>query len=154
MTVGHCAIHLGGWSTTSLPAVPWQSLREGPGAEEASKNLHLTVPKSDLILPNSTWMVMRFFMCIAVHSHRKITKVQNFNSQVCYQKRMCMFWSSSSKIFFIFKRQAILESQISAKIGRPRHNLTERVISLKMFYFFTISWTQRHLRHCVNVSWT
>ena len=31
-----------------------------------------------LILPNNSWMVMHFFMCIAVQSHRKIPKVQNF----------------------------------------------------------------------------
>ena len=31
-----------------------------------------------LILPNNRWMVMHFFMCIAVQSHRKIPKVQSF----------------------------------------------------------------------------
>ena len=31
-----------------------------------------------LILPNNRWMVMHFFMCIAVQSHRKILKVQSF----------------------------------------------------------------------------
>ena len=31
-----------------------------------------------LILPNNTWMVVHFFMCIAVQSHSKIPKVQNF----------------------------------------------------------------------------
>ena len=31
-----------------------------------------------LILPNNRWMVMHFFMCIAVQSHRKIPKAQSF----------------------------------------------------------------------------
>ena len=31
-----------------------------------------------VILPNNRWMVMHFFMCIAVQSHRKIPKVQSF----------------------------------------------------------------------------
>ena len=31
-----------------------------------------------LILPNNRWIVMHFFMCIVVQSHRKIPKVQSF----------------------------------------------------------------------------
>ena len=31
-----------------------------------------------LMLPNNRWMVIHFFMCIAVQSHRKIPKVQSF----------------------------------------------------------------------------
>ena len=46
---------------------------------EAPKNLHLMVPKSrSILLPNNTGMVMHFFTYIAVKSHRKIPKVQNF----------------------------------------------------------------------------
>ena len=43
-----------------------------------------------LILPNNTWMVTHFFMCIAVQSHRKIPKVQNFQfSSFLSEKRVC-----------------------------------------------------------------
>ena len=64
------------------PAVRWQSSCGGPGASplEAPKNLRYLI--LGLILPNNRWMVMNFFMCIAVQSHRKIPKVQVFNSQV------------------------------------------------------------------------
>ena len=59
-----------------------------------------------LLLPNNTWMVMHFFIYIAVQSHRKIPKVQNFQFSSFYQKKMCMFYSSSWTIFLKFKRQA------------------------------------------------
>ena len=60
-----------------------------------------------LILPNNTWMIMHFFMCIAVQSHRKIPKVQNFQFSSFLSEKMCMFHSSSWIIFLKFKRQAI-----------------------------------------------
>ena len=52
-----------------------------------------------LILPNNRWMVMHFFMCIAVQSQREIPRSKGFNSQVSYQKKMCIFYSSSWIIF-------------------------------------------------------
>ena len=97
-----------------------------------------------LILPNNIWMVMHFFMCISVQSHGKIPKVQKtFNSQVSYQKKMYMFYSSGWIIFLQFKRQANQESQISAKIGPP--HLSD---CSKNVLFFTISWAQHHC--CVS----
>ena len=52
-----------------------------------------------LILPNNRWMVMHFFMCIAVQSHRKIPKVQSFQFSSFLSEKMCMFYSSSWIIF-------------------------------------------------------
>ena len=43
-----------------------------------------------LILPNNRWMVMHFFMCIAVQSHRKIPKVQNFQFSSFLSERKCV----------------------------------------------------------------
>ena len=60
-----------------------------------------------LILHNNTWMVMHFFMCIAVQSHRNSQRSKIFNFQVSYQKKKCMFCSSSWTIFLKFERQAI-----------------------------------------------
>ena len=43
-----------------------------------------------LILPNNTWMVMHLFMCIAVQSHRKIPKLQNFQFSSFLSERKCV----------------------------------------------------------------
>ena len=92
-----------------------------------------------LLLPNNTWMVMHFFfMYIAVQSRRKIRKVQNFQFARFYQKKMCMSYSSSWTVFLKFKRQASTVQHLS--------DFSKNVL------FFKISWAQRHLGLCVNVS--
>ena len=52
-----------------------------------------------LMVPNNRWMVMHFFMCIAVQSHRKIPKVQSFQFSSFLSEKMCMFCNSSWIIF-------------------------------------------------------
>ena len=54
---------------------------------EAPKNLHLMVP---LLLSNNTWMVMHFFMYIAVQSHGKIPQVQNFQFSRFLSEKKCV----------------------------------------------------------------
>ena len=68
---------------------------------EAPRNLHLMVPKSRSITAQQYVDGNAFFfMYIAVKSHRKIAKVQNFQLSCFYQKKkMCMFYSSSWTIF-------------------------------------------------------
>ena len=80
LTVGHCAIHLDGWRRYKLPS---SSMVESWWI--------LQYLNLDLILSNNTWMVMHFFMCIAVQSHRKMPKVQNFqfSSFLSDKKRVC-----------------------------------------------------------------
>ena len=79
------------------------------------------------LMPNNRWMVMHFFMCIAVQIHRKIPKVQSFNSQVSYQKRMCMFYSSSWIIF--------LNLRITDQCQDRPSTLQHLIDFSKMFYF-------------------
>ena len=53
-----------------------------------------------LILPNNRWMLMHFLMCIAVQSHRKISKVQTFQfSSFLSEKNVHVLYSSSWIIF-------------------------------------------------------
>ena len=81
MTVGHCAIHLGGWGATSPPATCRVKV------QRICILRHLNL---GLMLPNNTWMVMHFFMCIVVQSHRKFPKVQNFQFSSFLSERKCV----------------------------------------------------------------
>ena len=113
MTVGHCAIHLGGWGCYKPPPPPSSSMVEswwrsrGRAPWKLQRICILRYLGLGLILPNNTWIVMHFFMCIAVRSHRNSQRSKIFNSQVSYQKKMCMFYSSSWITFLKFKRQAM-----------------------------------------------
>ena len=81
---------------------------QGSRPLEAPKICILQYLNLGLIFPNNTWMVMHFLMCIAVQSHRKIRKVQNFQfSSFLSEKNVYALYSSSWIIFLRFKRQAI-----------------------------------------------
>ena len=56
-----------------------------------------------LILPNNTWMVMHFVMCIALQNHRKIPKVQNFQFLSFLLKKR-MFYGFGWIVFLKFKK--------------------------------------------------
>ena len=113
MTVGHCEIHLGGWGATSPPATC-----EGP------KNLHRTVPKSGSNIAQQYVDGYAFFHVHCSTKSQENPKGTKFSIlKFPIRKKMCMFYSSSWMIFLKFKRQAILESQIIAKIGPPRYNI-------------------------------
>ena len=84
-----------------------------------------------LILPNNKWMVMHFFMCIAVQSHRKIPKVQSFQFSSFVSEKMCMFYSSSWIIFLNLR----VTDQCQDRPSTLQHlsNFSKNVL------FFTIS---------------
>ena len=94
MTVGHCAIHLGGWGrykppSSSMVESCWRS--RGLAPWKLQRICILWYLNLGLILPNNTWMVMHFFICIAVQNHRKIPKIQNlqFSSFLSEKKCVC-----------------------------------------------------------------
>ena len=63
---------------------------QGSSPLTAPKNLHLTVPKSGSNIAQQCVEGYAFLMCIAVQSHRKIPKVQNFQfSSFLSEKRVC-----------------------------------------------------------------
>ena len=77
----HCAINLGGWGgykprSSSMVKSWWRS--RGLATWKLQRICILWSLNPVLLLPNNTWMVMHSFMYIAVKSHRKIPKVQNF----------------------------------------------------------------------------
>ena len=91
---------------------------------------------------------MHFFMYIAVKSHRKIPKVQNFQfSFFSIRKEMCMLYGSSWTIFLKFERQAVTD-QCQDQPSTLQHlsDFSKNVL------FSAISWAQRHLGLCVDVS--
>ena len=97
-----------------------------------------------LILPNNTWMVTHFFMCIAVQSHRKISQVQNFQFSSFLAQKMCMFYSSSWIIFLKFKIKA--SNLIVADQCQDRPFMLQHLSDFsKIFLFIMISWAQRNL---------
>ena len=75
----------------------WRSRGSPPGSSKESASYRYLI--LCLILPNNRWMVMHFFMCIAVQSHRKIPKVQIFQFSSFLSEIICMFCSSSWIIF-------------------------------------------------------
>ena len=96
---------------------------QGARTLETQKNPHLTVPKSGSKIDQQYVDGNAFSMFIVVQGHRKIVKVRNFEFSSFLSEKMCMFCISSWIIFPKFKKQAIKESQISAKIGSPHNNI-------------------------------
>ena len=74
---------------------------------DAPKNLHLTVPKSG---SNTAQQYVDGYAFFHVHCSTKVKgksqRSKIFNSQVSYQKKMYVFYSSSWITFLKFKRQA------------------------------------------------
>ena len=107
MTVGHCAIHLSGCGrykqapSSSKVESWWRSWWRSRGLApwKLQRICILRYLILGLILPNNRWMVMHFFMCIAVQSHKKIPKVQSFQFSSFLSEKMCMSYSSSRIIF-------------------------------------------------------
>ena len=94
MTVGHCAIHLGGWGRYKPPSSSivkswWRS--RGLTTWKLQRICILCYLNPGLLFPKNTWMAIHFFMYIAVQSHRKIPKVQNFqfSSFLSEKKSVC-----------------------------------------------------------------
>ena len=74
---------------------------------EAPNNLHLTAPKSG---SNITQQYVDGYAFFHVHCSAKSqenSKGPEFSILKSYQKKMCIFYSSSWIIFLKFKRQAI-----------------------------------------------
>ena len=120
MTVGHCAIHLGGWGRYKPP--PPKQFHSRVKLQRICILRYLNL---GLILPNNTWMVMHFFhvMHCSTKSQENPKGPKFAILKFLIRKKMCMFYSSSWMIFLKFKRQAVQESQISAKIGPPHCNI-------------------------------
>ena len=109
-TVGHCAIDLDRWGATSPPGFLWQSPGGGQGGLvpwKLQRICFLWYLNLGLILLNNTWMVIYFSCALQYKVTGKSLRSKIFNSQVSYEKKMCMFCSSSWIIFLKFKRQAI-----------------------------------------------
>ena len=77
-----------GWMGSYKPPPP-PPLRSNLRSE-VQRICILRYPNLGIILPNNTWMVMHFFMCIAVQSHRKIPEVQNFQFSSFLSERKCV----------------------------------------------------------------
>ena len=123
---------------------------QGARPLEAPKNLHCTVPKSEsniLILPNNTWMVMQFFTCIAVQSHRKILKVQNFQLSSFLLEKKCVF--SLFLAGYIKKASDLRVTDQCQDLPSKLQHLSD---FSKNVLFFIIPGAQRHLGLCVNLS--
>ena len=103
----------------------------------------LWYPILGLILPNNRWMVMHFFMCIAVQSHRKIPKVQSFQFSSFLSEKMCMFYGSSWIIF--------LNLRVTNQC-QDRPSTLQHLMFQKCFIFYNFIQAQRRLGLCVNVS--
>ena len=63
---------------------------QGTRSLKALKNLHLTVPKSGSNIAQQYVDGYAFLMCIAVQSHRKIPKVQNFQVPSFLSEKKCV----------------------------------------------------------------
>ena len=91
MTVGHCAIHLGGWGALQAPQqFNGRVLVEVRGARplEAPKNLHLAVPESGSnIAQQYVDGVIFIFSCAFQYKVTgKSQRSKIFNFQVSYRK--------------------------------------------------------------------
>ena len=130
MTVGHCAKKFG-WMGGGGGALQVPQQFSGKVVVEVQGACHLES------ISNIVQQYLDSYAFFHVHRSTKSQespKCPKFSVLKFFlSEKMCMFYSSSWTIFLKFNRQAIQESQISAKINPPRYNI--RVIFLKMFHF-------------------
>ena len=87
------SLNLGGWGSykpcSSSMVKSWRRSR-GLATWEIQRICILLYLNPGALLSNNTWMVMHFFIYIAVKSHRKIPKVKNFQfSSFLSEKNVC-----------------------------------------------------------------
>ena len=104
-TVGHWAIHLGGWGRYNPPSSSiiesWWRSRKAP------KNLHLTVPKSVSNIAQQYVDGYAFFQVYCSTRSQENPKGPKFSILKFPIRKNVLFDSSSWIIFLKFKRQAI-----------------------------------------------